>query len=144
MKMKTKKIAAIAAASTMMLMGGAWAQGWMSSGASSGAGYATPGTTQFNGNTVSPIITPYDTMSSGSSSAAAWSSNAAGTSGTGGQITGYVPPDQTAVDRAEVHQQASAFARLRANASGEDPSYPARQQLFIGTAPGSEPMQQTQ
>lgn len=142
--MKTKQIAAIAAASSMLLTAGAWAQSWMSGSTASGAGYATPGTTQFTGDTVSPVLTPYNTMRSSTGSAAGWSSNAVGTSGTSGRITGYVPPDQTMVDRAEVYRQASVFARLRANASGEDPSYPARQQMFIGTAPGSQQMQPSQ
>jgi hypothetical protein len=140
MQMKTKKMAAIAAAAGLMLTGSAWAHGWSSDRAASEAGYATPGTTVFTGNTVQPVVTPYDTMNSPATSTAMsdQSSAASSTSGTSSQVAGYVPPDQAPVDRAEIHNQASAFADLRANASGEDPSYPARQQLFLGTAPGEQ------
>lgn len=151
--MKTNKIALVAAAGLLSLGSAAWAHGsWSDSGqASSGSGYATPGTTAFLGNTVTPIhdnglmsseangalpVISAQSTSSGNLSSSSGTASAQSADVSEGHIVGYVLPDQT-VNRADVHSDAAAFARVRANASGESPDYPDRVQRFLGTAPGS-------
>lgn len=154
--MKTNKIALAAAASLLALGSATWAHGsWSNSGqAASGSAYATPGTTAFLGNTVTPIhdqglmnseangampVVAYPATSSAdtSSSSGTMSSNSApAVDMANAHIVGYALPDQT-VNRSTVHDDAAAFARVRANASGESPDYPDRVQRFLGTAPGS-------